>query len=66
MYTGEANLSSLLFMNVYYISSLLFDCLHPFVDELTKRGRRIYRVYICMFKYLYLCIYVLFSLCISL
>jgi len=41
MYAGRANLMSLLFMNVYAFTSLLFGYLHPFVDELTKRGRRI-------------------------
>jgi len=41
MYAGGANLSSLLFMNYIAYTSLLFDCPHHFVDELTKRGRGI-------------------------
>jgi len=46
-------------------TSLLFDYPYPFVDELTKRGRWILRVYICMFISLFMYIY-LFSLCILL
>jgi len=52
MHAGGANFTSLLFMNVYriYIFIDLFF-LRPFVDELTKRGRSIWRVYICMFVF---------------
>ena len=42
-----------LFINVYctYIFIVCF-VVHPFVDDLTKRGRRILRVYIWMFVFL--------------
>ena len=35
-----------------YLYCLL--CFRPFFDELTKRGRRILRVYICMFIFLFM------------
>ena len=49
MYAGGVNFMSLLFMNVIsHISPYCLICFHPFVDELTKRERSIWRVYICM------------------
>ena len=76
---GGVNFMSLLFMNVYYIYILIvWFVFCPFVDDLTKKGRSIWRVYICMFilfsrlckkgekNLVSLCIYVLFGLCISL
>ena len=49
MYAGGANFTSLFFMNVYSICNNCLICFRPFVDELTKKGRSIWRVYICMF-----------------
>ena len=41
MYAGGANFTSLFFMNVYRIYLSCLICFHPFVDDLTKRGRSI-------------------------
>ena len=49
MYAGGVNFTSLLFMNIYRIYLYYLFFLRPFVDELTKRGRSILRVCICMF-----------------
>ena len=56
-----ANFPSLFFMNLYHTYNFnVLICFRPFVDELTKRGRSILRVYICMFCFsLYM--HVLFS-----
>ena len=56
MYTGGVpNSLSSLWIYITY-TFILFVYLHPFVDELTKRGEEFW-VYICMLDF-YLCIYV--------
>ena len=59
IYTGD-NLTSLLFMNVYRIYILLFVYLHPFVDELTKRGEKnlefIYASFAFFYAYIFVCL----------
>ena len=50
MYAGGANFTSLLFRNVYRIYIfIVWFVFRPFIDELIKRERSIWRVYICMF-----------------
>ena len=50
MYAGWVNFTSLLFMNVYRIYILIvWFIFRLFIDELTKRGRSIWWVNICMF-----------------
>ena len=51
---GELTLrlsSSWMFIAYIYLYCLI--CFRPFVDKLTKRGRSIWRVYICMFIFLF-------------
>ena len=54
MYAGGVNFTSLLFMNVYHIYLYCLFFLRLFVDELTKRRRSIWRVYICIFISLFM------------
>ena len=63
MYTGGANFTSLLFMNVYRIYIFII-CLSspPLLMNWQKGGEEFWEfMYACVL--LYLCIYVLFSLC---
>ena len=66
MYAGEANLTSLFFMNLYRIYVYLVCFYSPLCWWIDKTKRRIERVYICKFNICCLCIYICFVLCTSL